>query len=400
MTREHLTHLTEGELRAHLDGELLDLALREHLAACAACQAQLEALEGRAVRIADSLSVLAPDANDPALAPHSALTRFRTYAADRQEKEKTPMWTKLFNRFRPALIGLSVVAALAIALSFPAVRAWAGQFLGLFRVQQITVLPVDTTRLSELNNDATLGKQIGQFFADSVTVLHEPGEPQAVADAAEASRVAGFNVRLAGNQPGQVQLIVQDGTAFEMVVNRGRAQALLDEAGVDAQLPASLDRATIRVEIPDAVTAAYGNCPNLAIQGDDKAEREHLSLAQMRKCLVLAQIPSPTVTAPPDLDVAQLAEIGLQFMGMSPEEAHRFSQTTDWASTLVVPLPRNAASVEQVSVDGVTGNLLTRTADDGWPPRYTLLWVKEAVIYAVTGFDDPDVGVALANSLQ
>ncbi len=395
-----MTHLTDGELRAHLDGELLDTELREHLTTCSGCQGQLEALEGRAVRIAESLSVLTPKTNDPALLAQPALARFQTYVNARLEKENTPMLTKLFTRFRPALVGLSLVAALAIALSFPTVRAWAGQFLGLFRVQQITVLPVDTTRLSELNNDAALGEQIGQLFSDSLTVLEEPGASQPAADAAEASQLAGFNVRLVSNTSASVQLTVQDGTAFEFVVNRRRAQALLDEAGLNAQLPASLEGATITVDIPKTVTAAYGDyCPSLTVVNAE-AERGQIPWSRLRTCVVLAQIPSPTVTAPPDLDIAQLAEIGLQFTGMSQEEAHRFSQTTDWTSTLVVPLPRNAASVEQVSVDGVTGNLLSRVSDDGMPARYTLLWVKNSIIYAITGFDDPQAGLNMANALE
>jgi hypothetical protein len=98
--------------------------------------------------------------------------------------------------------------------------------------------------------------------------------------------------------------------------------------------------------------------------------------------------------------VAQLAEIGLQFTGMSPEEAHAFSQTVDWTSTLVVPIPRNGHAYEQVSVDGVTGNLIYRAGDDGVPARYTVLWVRDGILYALSGFGAPSEAVSLANTLQ
>ena len=261
------------------------------------------------------------------------------------------------------------------------------------------MLPIDTTRLSELNNDETLANHIGQMFSESLTITRQPGEPQVVADAAEASQTAGFNVRLWSNSPSAPQITVQGGTAFELVVDREQAQAILNEAGRgDLQLPAALDGAKIAVDIPAGVTAAYGKCPNLGPRSE--GEREPRSWSDLRTCVILAQIPSPTVNAPPDLDVAQLAETGLQFLGMTADEARTFSQTVDWTTTLVVPLPQNAASVEQVSVDGVTGNLLFRYTDDGVPARYTLLWVKDGIVYALSGFDNPDVGIGIANALK
>lgn len=299
-------------------------------------------------------------------------------------------------RWRPALAGL-VTTALAVALlSFAPVRALAVQFLGLFRVQQITVLPVDTTRLSDINNDSALSEQIGQVFADSMTVTKEPGDPTVTASPEEASQLAGFAVRSWNGADSAPQITVQDGTAFEFTINHDRAQAILNEAGrSDLQLPASLDGAKISVEIPAGVSMAYGACPDPA--GNDP---DDMRWSRLRSCVILAQIPSPTVNAPADLDVAQLAEIGLQFTGMTADEARAFSQTVDWASTLVVPIPQNGHSYEQVQVDGVTGNLIYRETDDGVPARYTLLWVKNGIIYAVSGFDDPQVGLDLANSLK
>ena len=49
---------------------------------------------------------------------------------------------------------------------------------------------------------------------------------------------------------------------------------------------------------------------------------------------------------------------------MSPEEAAEFTSTVNWTSTLLVPIPRNAAIHEQVSVDGVTGTLIQRSSDE------------------------------------
>jgi hypothetical protein len=390
-------HLNDGQLRAHLDGELRDAD--QHLAACPDCRARLAVIKAQSQRVNDRLAALDLRPGDPHLAARPALARFKMEQSP--QRKESSVFNPLFGkRFRLGW-GLAGVAALvAVSMLFPPVRAWAGRFLGLFRVQQITVVPIDTTRLSQLNNDEMLGQQIGQLFADSFTVLKQPGEPQAVSTAAEARQLAGFNVRAA---EGASQFVVQAGAAFEFVVDRDRAQAILDDAGrSDLQLPASLDGAKITVDIPTGVATAYGPCPNIGPVGEDELSDAARGYGvHYKDCVVLAQIPSPTVNTPPDLDVAQLAEMGLQFLGMSADEARAFSQTVDWTSTLVIPIPRNAQSYTQVPVDGVTGNLLERIYnDDGIPAHYTLLWVKDGVVYALTGYDNPQAGLRLANSLK
>jgi hypothetical protein len=383
-------HLNDGQLRARLDGQA-DSVSEAHLASCPDCRARLADLEARAARVTAQLAALAPRDSETAQ-PAAALNRFKSQI---RQKEKDSMSKTWLIRWRPALAGLVTIALAVTLLSFAPVRALATQFLGLFRVQQIAVLPVDTTRLSELNSDSALSELIGQFFADSMKVTKEPGEPAVAASPEEAGQLAGFTVRVWSGAESAPQITVQDGTAFEFTINRDRAQAILDEAGrSDLQLPASLDGAEISVEIPAGVSLAYGACPSLSGE-----ETERLYWNQLRTCIILAQIPSPTVNAPADLDVAQLAEIGLQFTGMTAEEARAFSQNVDWASTLVVPIPRNGHSYEQVEVDGVTGNLIFREAGEG-PARYTLLWVKNGIIYAISGFDDPQAGLDLANSLK
>ena len=115
-------------------------------------------------------------------------------------------------------------------------------------------------------------------------------------------------------------------------------------------------------------------------------------------CVLFAEIPSPTVNAPADLDVAQLAQIGLEFTGMSSEEAAAFTSTVDWASTLIVPIPKNAAVYKQVEVDGVTGTLIQRPADDY--PQFALIWVKDGIIYAISGLGtNSQQALDMANSL-
>ena len=292
--------------------------------------------------------------------------------------------------------GTAMIVILALVLAFPGTRALAGELLNLFRVQQVAVVQVDFTGLEQLTGDGALGNQFTELISNSVNMTDEPGEPVEAADAAQASQLAGFNVRLP-QSPTPSQIYVTDSAAFSMTVDRDKAQALLDEAGRgDLVLPEAVDGADISVTIPSSVSAAYGTCPK---PETDTSENEDLE-QNYRDCVILAQIPSPSVNAPASLDVNQLARIGLEFTGMTAEEAIAFTGTVDWTSTLVVPIPSNAANYEQVSVDGVTGTLIQRASREGEPTTFALLWVKDGIIYAISGRGaNSDQALEMANSL-
>ena len=393
-----MKHLTDGQLRAYLDGEL-DEEQKEHLTGCLVCQAHLPAIRGATLRAGKKLSFLSIQSEggrSKELAPYPALARFKSRLIDKKE---TTMFKKILGS-RTLWIGLAAVIVLVVAFSVSPVRSFAGQFLGLFRVQQVSVIPIDTTGISQLNGDSALGKQIGQLLSSSVKMTEKPGQPQSASTAEEASRLADFTVRLPGAQAIAPQLTVQGGTAFSFVVDRARAQALLDETGhKDLVLPASLNGANIDVSIPASVTAAYGNCPKPDPDGEGLNMKSNGSPGRRyADCVMLAQIPSPTVNTPPDVDLEQLAEIGLQFTGMTPEQAHAFSQNVDWTSSLVIPIPKNAATYQEVNVDGVTGTLIQRPSDDA--PEYALIWVKNGIIYAISGLgSDSARAIAMANAM-
>lgn len=307
------------------------------------------------------------------------------------------MFKKLF-AFPVVRFGTAALLILALVLAFPGTRALAGELLNLFRVQQVAVVPVDFTGLEQLTGDGVLGNQFTELISNSINITDEPGDPVEAADAAQASQLAGFNVRLPQTADPS-QIYVMDGAAFSMTVDRAKAQALLDEAGRgDLVLPASVDGADISVNIPSAVSTAYGTCPKP--EADSSESEVEDSSQRYRDCVILAQIPSPSVNAPADLDINRLAQIGLEFTGMSAEEATAFTSTVDWTSTLVVPIPSNAATYEQVTVDGVTGTLIQRASREGEPSTFALFWVKDGIIYAISGRGaNSGQAMEMANSL-
>jgi hypothetical protein len=125
---------------------------------------------------------------------------------------------------------------------------------------------------------------------------------------------------------------------------------------------------------------------------------ERMADTKSANCTYLVQAPSPTVSVPRELNMSEIAEAALQLAGMSPAEAHSFCQTVDWSSTLVVPVPRNSSSYENVSVDGVEGTLITETFSQG--NRYSLLWIKNGIIHSLTGLGSSSDALNLAASLR
>ena len=298
--------------------------------------------------------------------------------------------------------GVTTLLVLMLVIAVPGTRALASELLNLFRVQRVQVLPVDFTGMEQFNG--VVGNDISQLISDSVTMTKQPGDPVTVSDADEASSLAGFNVRIPKDStPSQIN--VMNGASFSLTVDRDKAQALLEEAGRgDLVLPEAIDGAVISVEIPASVSIAFGTCPEPS--NESEAEREMQREMETsgspgrvyKDCVILAEIPSPVVSAPASVDVAQLAQIALEFSGMSSEEAATFTDTVDWTSTLVVPIPKNAASYEQVTIDGVTGTLIQRPSDDA--PQFSLLWVKDGILYAIGGLgSDSQRAIDIANSL-
>jgi hypothetical protein len=385
------THLTDGELRAALDGELESGRLR-HLETCAACQARRQQLQTRSLETGRLLAFFRP-ADEPGPAAHQAWARFSQQTLQKKEHSMARTWfSRPFVRF-----GIAALVLIILILAFPSTRALTGELLNLFRVQQVVVVPVDFTGLEQLTGDGALGNKFTELISNSIDMQKAPGDPVAAADAEEAGHLAGFNVRIpAGMTPDQIN--VTGSAAFSLTVDRTKTQALLDQAGrSDLVLPASVDGARIAVDIPASVSVAFGACPS---PGSGVSGNHEQSATQRRypNCVILAQIPSPRVNAPAGLDIEALARIGLEFTGMSREEAAELTSTVNWTSTLLVPIPRNAAIHEQVSVDGVTGIMIQRTSAES--PQFALLWVKDEVIYAISGLGtNSQQALEMANSL-
>jgi len=388
-------HLSDGEIRAFLDGESAAPELATHLEQCPACQERLQALSARRLRLEQQLDGLAVDPARTPLAGSPARQRFEIYMTD---KEKTPMLNKIFARpYRPAWITLGVIAVLALSLAFSPVRAIANSFLGLFRVQQITVVQVNPGNLPEQLGSSS---QLETFITDSLNV-EKFGEEQAAADASEATSLAGFAVRLPSGLEGERILKVQPGGRMTFTVDLPRLQAILDEVGYkDLHLPEELNGATVTVDVPKSVTAMYGDCAaDLEAARQEGYSPDSQIAPRLSNCTTLIQMPSPEVNAPPGLNVSQIGEAYLQLLGMTADEARQFASTVDWTSTFVIPIPRTGTTSQTVSVDGVDGTYIQQNLENR-THQYLLMWVKDGLLYALTGPGKLQDALSLAGTIK
>lgn len=346
-------------------------------------------------RIEPRLTVLDPQDHEAPQPTQQALARFKSRYVT---KEKSSMFERLFNRkYRFAWIAVGAIAILGVAMLFPQVRAIGSSFLGLFRVEQFTILQVDPDEIEERLSSAS---HFEYLLSEDVQV-EEIGEQQEVADAAQASNLAGIPVRLPAEFKGEAQLEVQPGMNASFQVDISKIQALLDEMGYpDLKLPPDLDGAVVSMTVPVSVTASFGGC-GYAVEYDPEQgfDPDEPPPPGIFNCTTLIQVASPEISAPPGLDLAGLGEIFLQVLGMTPEEAARFTNTVDWTTTLVIPIPRYGTEYQDVFVDGVEGTLIMQNQRSDFP-EYLLVWIKDGVVYALAGQGNADTAMRIAESLE
>jgi hypothetical protein len=386
-------HIDEAVLQAYRDEQLSPAKrarVTAHLSGCETCRLALETARARALETADRLRIL----DSGSVPPTAASLRSRIQERIDTNREITHMWQKPFSRkYRPLWASLIVVAVIVVVLTVPPVRALAGRILYLFRAQEIQTVYVDGQKLEQQMQKLRSSTEMAQILAKDLRV--EPkGDRHEVASVVEASQEAGIQVR-APRGMNAVKWYVQPGAKIAMDVDLSRVRAVLDEMGnADVQLPAGLDGAKVNLDIPAGVVGFFGDCTGsfgLESAGEP-GRRSFLGPG----CFMVNQVLSPTVSAPGGLNIDEVATPLLQVMGMTEAEAKEFSQTVDFTTTMLVPIPRNVSSAETVMVDGAKGNLIRYAGSE----RFLLIWIKDEIVYSVQGVGDKEKALEIADSLE
>ncbi len=378
-----------GVLRSYLDHELADLeqtAVAAHLAGCQACATQLHTLQaGSALVYAELGRIQTPEP--------SLRGAWRRFEARRQSRQSYPvterlatMWHTIRDRhWRVSLASLLLVAALVAVMAIDPVRAAATQLLSIFRVQKIAVIQFDPSKLESLKGFED------QIFSKPQTT---PTKATDVTSTAAAESAAGYKVLVPDNAEAiagpRSKFVVDGAYSATSTVDLAAARALFQAAGLSTDaIPAGKDSLSLTAKIPPVVTLRYGSGAS---------------------AVTIVQAPSPEVNVPDGLDTKALAKAGLQLLGLPADKAAEVSNSIDWATTLVVPVPQNAATVQQVDVRGTTGYLLTELKSAEFGARHeqgsqkpegpTLFWEDNGMLYAIQGNLSLQDLVGIANSLK
>jgi len=264
------------------------------------------------------------------------------------------------------------------------VRAWAQAMLDMFRVRNFVAVSFDAARVEKLRS---LKHDNAMLVFDRQQEIQDPGKPVVQSSLAMASAAAGYTAETPAYLP---EGLVSDSIAVSgegrvrLGTSTARLRELLDALDLrDVEVPAGLDGQDLSVHTYPVVYQSF------------RSGRRRLELVQSR---------SPDVSLPVGVDLARLGEMGLRILGLDASEARRLANSVDWRSTLLVPVPANASSFRQVTVQGNPGLLVTTTQQEAGGDRRrggsVLMWTKGERVYALEGtLEGPDL-VQVAESVR
>ncbi len=322
--------------------------------------------------VMDHLSTLAPGTEDAPLPAAQALAQMTSNLNARKRNPIDDFMRSISETMNKRVLAIGVTAVLAFTLllvGFPSVRATASDFLGLFRVEQFAPISISPQQIAMLEQLDTEGMNPGEMV-----MVKEPGEPVAVASLEEAGAQTGYNVRTLAGVMGEPEVYVMPDASGYLTVNLEGARAIVEATGVDPMLlPDSLDGARIDMSVSPSVQQVWADGT------------------------ILVQTASPYVNYPEDVDPAVLGEALLRVLGMDADAARQMARSIDWTSTMLLPIPREFATYQQVGVDGVPGVAIMPL--DG-SSEAAIMWQKGGTVFVLSGPAGMDGLISLANNLQ
>jgi hypothetical protein len=322
----------------------------------------------------EQLTVLEPTAADAPRPARLAYARLQTRLQAEPTPER-PGWLAqlgqwLFGPQRRLATAVSLaLALLVITFSFPTVRAAASDLLSLFRVQKFAAISISPEQIAILQQVAEQGVMPGELVIDQ-----EPGALTPADSLAEAANLAGLTaVSTLPTLGDPSEIFISSGGSGQLVIDEASTRSLLELANLDPTLlPEGIDGARITVATFSGVEQRWADGTTLL------------------------QTDSPIVQYPEALDPALLGEALLQLLGLNPLEASRLAQQIDWTSTLLLPIPSNLATFQEIQVNGVSG--IGLSSIDG--TMNGLVWQKDGRLYVLAGAQTTAELAELANQMR
>ena len=272
------------------------------------------------------------------------------------------------------------------------------RFFAALRIARPQSVSVNVPAFSGPTGSRRLQDAVAAMLAAGVNVTRESADT-AVADSAAAAALAGFAPHLIPGRPGKPRFTVQTPRAMSMTVDRAQLLTTMTEAAQSgADIPPSVNGATLSIATPAAITAQYGHCPvNEGQTLTNQIAQRPPAAAESADCLILEQRPVVTAQVPAGLDMTRLTGIALEVAGMSPVQMADFQRAFPWNAALALVMPRFIRAYDSVSVGGAPAMLINTAARRG--PTYLLLWTAGGRVYSLTGYGNSSDAVAIAASI-
>ncbi|MCD6518954.1 MAG: hypothetical protein J7M05_03400 [Anaerolineae bacterium] len=278
----------------------------------------------------------------------------------------------MHQKLKKALGGILGILLLVLIYSFAPSRAIAHQLLSVFRVRKVAIIPlnVDTKELDQRLD--TLTKELERIFPEPQVTVDAP--IQKVDSLEEAKQLAGFPVRWPSYwpEPSPPHIQVEGRSEYTLPITGEDLATLLELAGMRPKIPREL-HGTITVRIPAIVY----------LQG---------------RRLTLWEVYNPSIEYPQELNPQILGEASLRLLGVPPSQARRIAKGIDWTSTFILPIPTQISRFDELEIAGAKAILL-HARNPGEASPLTLLWVKDDVLYFLSGPTSSNGIIQIAESL-
>ena len=418
-----------GALRASLDDAPggTPAPLHDHVQACAFCLDTLAGLRRNAELAAPAIAMTGPDDPLPPAAVEAALARLeqrrarllaaRTATASAVGATATAVsatatalgatagddvggpagdapavvvalrrrgrLARLSTRARGVAAALVAAVVVTGLVATPGGRAAAAGFLAQFRSERFEVLKLNSSQSMQLSAVMSQLVETGVFTGDH-SELYRMTEPAVARDLAEASRLAGFQVKAVsrsalprgvGAVPERI-LATRPHTA-RITFDRDQAIAYFQRNGrPDVQIPERFDGAQLIVRVPAVVVQEYA--------GRDGAPR-----------LLVGKAGTIGLDADGGASLEELREVVLSLPGVPKETVEQLRNISDWRTTLPLPVPTDEVRWQRATVDGAEALSFA----DPTGKLHALLWQRGGHIWGVAGVIGADEALGVADSL-
>lgn len=372
----------EGRLMALLDGELdarERIEIEHHLAACPPCRARLQELRSARREVEESLNAYMGFLEKMEFPTHEAWQRWQS-----QQVKKGAM--NMFTRVKRSVSAAAACLLVAGALTLQPVQTAAANFLQIFRVSQMTTVPISQRNLEAMVQELRQKggqvklRELGRISIDGAQGDAMTKEAQSWA---EAVSVLGRTLAEPAVPPslGLKQSNLSYGREFtvKFTLNVDKMNELLRALGSKKFLPPELNGREFSIRFPSIVEASY-------VPGEPTSRYLHLSI-----------MGAPEIRVPAGVDVDELRSLLLELPILPPDLKERLASVRDWQHTLI--LPNIDGQGHEVKIGNTIG-LLYQSGNDK-NHSVALVWQQGDLWFILSGAGlTEEQALSIAQSLE